>query len=182
MNTRLYVVWVGNGEKLKWQSDIPSPMKNNGAVNKTFIIFFLAPRVEMKQFKEKQIFFVKKEVKENEIHTYKLLLKSRFYLKRKKSNNQYVNYAPTNIVLFLLWLPLLSLYKNPIISLTLNQAEISTSQDTLPSQHLLLNGVVSKSEWFPWTFVTPCDWMPWGKPGTEKAVGNLPCPQLANHF
>lgn len=95
MNTRLYVVWVGNGEKLKWQSDIPSPMKNNGAVNKTFIIFFLAPRVEMKQFKEKQIFFVKKEVKENEIHTYKLLLKSRFYLKRKKSNNQYVNYAPT---------------------------------------------------------------------------------------
>lgn len=47
------------------------------------IFLLLAPRLETRYYEEKQIFFVKMEVKKNKIHTCKLLQKWVF-LKKKK--------------------------------------------------------------------------------------------------
>lgn len=50
----------------------------------------------MRYYKEKQICFVKKEVKKNEIPICKLLLNRGFLTKKKKSqNHNWVSHAPT---------------------------------------------------------------------------------------
>lgn len=87
MNIRLWLVWIENEEKIKCQSDSPPPVKNKGIASEMFIDIFLvlAPRLETRYYEEKQIFFVKTEVKKNTIHTCKLLQKWVFWKKKTQS-------------------------------------------------------------------------------------------------
>lgn len=118
-------------KKIKCQNDSPPPVKNKGIVSEMFIDVLLvqAPRLETR-YEEKQIFFVKTEVKKNKIHTCKLLQKWVF-LKKKKDSQKIGQLCSCHTLTYCQCdCPSCSPYKNPIISLNFNQAEISISQGT----------------------------------------------------